>query len=69
MTLMDTSGQQNAAAAFPAAARANRTIFFTRKGRRAKGMTVAAVFDRLGRAIESRVARFQSVMAFADARL
>ena len=70
IALRDRAHKQNASRVFRAAARANRSIFFARSGRRSKGLAVADVYGRLDHMIDSRAARFQNVMAFAaDARL
>lgn len=69
IALYDGRRKQNAARVFKAAAKANRAIFFARKGRRSTGLAVGDVYGRLDAMIDHRVARFQNVMAFADARL
>jgi hypothetical protein len=59
---------QSATAAFPAAARANASIFFERgkKGRR-KGLSVPEVYAKIDRMIDSRIELFRPVKVIAAA--
>jgi hypothetical protein len=70
IALRQRAQRQSASRAFPAAARANRGIFFARHGRRQRGLAVADVYGLLTQQIDARAARFEHVMAFAaDARM
>ncbi|WP_158266662.1 transglycosylase SLT domain-containing protein [Alsobacter soli] len=55
-----------AAREFPAAARANKTIFYARKGRRLRPLSVAQVYDSIDSMIGMRLARYTGVTAFGD---
>ena len=58
-----------AARAFPAAARANRAIFFApaRHGRRS--LSIPEVYDRIDHMIDARLERYQAVRIYAEAGL
>lgn len=66
LALKATKPRENAVQAFPAAARANRAIFYERKGRKAKPSTVAQVYERLDKMMDKRLDRFSTVSAYAD---
>lgn len=68
MELRDTKPKENAATAFPAAARANKGIFYKQKGRRLRGLSVAEVYERLDQMIDKRLGRYVSVTAHAPSR-
>lgn len=57
----------NATKAFPAAARANAGIFFEKKRRGRRGLSVPEVYARIDQMIDSRLSRYQSVVRYADA--
>ena len=61
MTLLDGKSKQIAPRLFPRAARANRPLFFVGKGKKRQGLTVAEVYRRLDRMIDSRVVRYRGV--------
>lgn len=65
MELRNTKPQERASRAFPAAARANKGIFYKRKGRRLHGLTVAEVYERLDEMIDRRLGRYTSVTTYA----
>lgn len=55
--------KQSARRVFPQAARANRTLFFTRKGRKMRDLTVAEVYARIDQMIDKRLDRYGSLGA------
>lgn len=65
LSLKSAKPKENAVQAFPAAARANRAIFYEKAGRKAKPATVAQVYERLDRMMDKRLVRFSSVSAYA----
>jgi hypothetical protein len=70
MSLLDDKPKQSAPRVFPAAARANRALFFTKQGRRTRQLTVAEVYDRLDEMIDRRLERYEDVRTVAaDASL
>lgn len=50
--------KQSAPRAFPQAAKANKTLFFTREGRGSRHLTVAEFYHRLDRMIDVRLDRY-----------
>jgi hypothetical protein len=70
MSLLDDKPKQSAPRVFPAAARANRALFFTKQGRKTRQLTVAEVYDRLDEMIDRRLERYEDVRTVAaDASL
>jgi hypothetical protein len=65
LELVEEEPQKRASRVFPAAARANRALFFRREGRKVKGLTVAEVWERIDRLMEQRVDRYTRVEAVA----
>jgi hypothetical protein len=63
MEIVNGKPKQSAPAAFPQAARANKTLFFTREGRRTRHLTVGEVYTRLDRMIDMRLDRYIGVSA------
>jgi hypothetical protein len=61
MTLLNGKPKQIAPRMFPRAARANKPLFFVGKGKKRQGLTVAEVYRRLDRMIDSRVVRYRGV--------
>lgn len=55
-----------AQAAFRAAAKANRSLFFERDGKKTRSLSVAEVYERLDGMIDRRLDRFQSAASLAD---
>jgi hypothetical protein len=53
--------KQRAAQVFPKAAKSNPGIFFSRDGRRTRGLSVAEVYERIDRMIDSRLDRYEGV--------
>jgi hypothetical protein len=67
--LQDKPGKA-ASKEFPAAAHANRTLFFARTGRHRKSLSVTQVFDKIDAMMAKRVSRYQDIenhaLGFAD---
>jgi hypothetical protein len=61
MKLLDGKPKQSAPRVFPRAAKANKPLFFTRQGKKMKQLSVAEVYDRIDRMIDSRIDRYRSV--------
>lgn len=61
MELMSEKPEHSAPRAFPKAAKANRTIFFARDGRKTRHLTVAEVYGRIDRMIDARIDRYEEV--------
>jgi hypothetical protein len=61
MALVDEKPKQSAPRVFREAAKANRTLFFTRQGKRTKDLTVAQVYDKLDQMIDRRMSRYTEV--------
>ncbi len=66
MELTAENPHQPAQASFRAAARANKSLFFRREGRKTRSLTVAEVYDRLDGMIDKRLDRYQPVTAIAE---
>ncbi|KMO43276.1 lytic transglycosylase [Methylobacterium tarhaniae] len=66
MELTAEKPHQPAQASFRAAARANRSLFFRREGRKTRSLTVAEVYDRLDGMIDQRLDLYQPVAAIAE---
>ncbi len=69
MELLGADPKASAARVFPAAAKANRGIFYAaaaRKVRKAKALSVAEVYERFDRMIDRRIDRYGPVLAFAE---
>jgi hypothetical protein len=62
MELLNDKPKYSARREFPAAARANRAIFFKRHGRRRKDMSVAEVFGKIDGMIHKRVTRYSNLI-------
>lgn len=61
MAIVNGKPKQSAPAAFPQAAKANKTLFFARNGGRTRHLTVGEVYDRLDRMIDARLDRYIGV--------
>lgn len=66
MELTAENPHQPAQASFRAAARANKSLFFRREGRKTRSLTVAEVYDRLDGMIDQRLDLYQPVTAIAE---
>ena len=68
MALLDGKPKQSAPRVFPKAAKANKTLFFAKKGRKTRQLTVAEVYNKIDGMIDKRLDRYQGVMtAVGDA--
>lgn len=65
MSLVEGKPQQSAPRIFPAAAKANRGLFFEKSGRKTRQLTVAEVYDRIDGMIDRRLERYEDVSALA----
>lgn len=65
MSLVEGKPQQSAPRIFPAAAKANRRLFFEKSGRKTRHLTVAEVYDRIDDMIDRRLERYEDVSALA----
>jgi hypothetical protein len=61
MALVDEKPKQSAPRVFREAAKANRTLFFARQGKRMKDLTVAQVYGKLDQMIDHRISRYTEV--------
>jgi hypothetical protein len=62
MELLDGKPKQSAPRVFPKAAKANKTLFFAKKGRKTRQLTVAEVYSKIDGMIDKRLDRYQGVM-------
>jgi hypothetical protein len=67
MSLVDGKPQQSAPKVFPAAARANKSLFFEKNGKKTRQLSVAEVYDKLDRMIDKRLDRYEDVAAMMTA--
>jgi Transglycosylase SLT domain len=69
MSLLDEKPKQSAPRVFPAAARANRALFFAKQGRKLRHLTVAEVYDKIDTMIDQRLDRYEDVKVIASAEV
>jgi len=62
MALLDGKPKQSAPRVFPKAAKANKTLFFVKKGRKTRQLSVAEVYSKIDGMIDKRLDRYQGVM-------
>jgi hypothetical protein len=67
MALLGDKPEHSAQKVFPKAARANKSLFFAREGKKVRQLTVAEVYDRIDRMMDHRVERYEGVTATASA--
>ncbi len=67
MSLVDGKPKQSAPKVFPAAAKANKNLFFAKKGKKTRHLSVAEVYEKLDRMIDKRLDRYEDVTALATA--
>jgi hypothetical protein len=65
MKLLDGKPKQSAPSVFPEAAKANKPLFFARRGKKTKGLSVAEVYAKLDRMIDARIGRYRAVTRLA----
>jgi Transglycosylase SLT domain len=69
LELVGAKPKQSAPKVFPAAARANRTLFFAQERRKkVRQLTVTEVYTKLDRMIDTRIDRYEGVTAFLPTR-
>jgi Transglycosylase SLT domain len=71
MSLLDEKPKQSASRVFPAAAKANKDLFFEKAGRKKRHLSVSEVFDKIDEMIDKRLDRYEgvAVVAYAEASL
>lgn len=67
MEILGDKPKQAAPKVFAAAARANRTLFFAKVGRKTRGLTVAEVYSKIDSMIDKRLGRYERVASLVDA--
>jgi Transglycosylase SLT domain len=66
MKLLDGKPKQSAPRVFPQAAKANKPLFFARKGKKTKDLSVAEVYAKIDRMIDARIGRYRAVTSLAS---
>lgn len=61
IALLDDKPKQSATRVFPAAAKANRSLFFVKAGRKTRQLSVAEVYDKIDEMIDKRLNRYEDV--------
>jgi hypothetical protein len=61
MALVDDKPKQSAPKVFPAAAKANKNLFFAKKGKKTRHLSVAEVYEKLDKMIDKRLDRYEDV--------
>jgi hypothetical protein len=70
MALVDDKPQQSASKVFPAAAKANKALFFAKNGGKTRHLSVAEVYEKIDGMIDERIDRYEDVSSkMADAGL
>ncbi|WP_230532274.1 lytic transglycosylase domain-containing protein [Microvirga roseola] len=69
IALVDDEPKKSAPSTFPSAAKSNKSLFFTKDGKKTRELTVAEVFGKIEGMIDKRLDRYQdvSLRATADA--
>jgi hypothetical protein len=67
ISTVDDKPKQSAPKLFPAAARANKALFFAKAGRKTRQLTVAEVYEKIDDMIDKRLDRYEDVSAVAVA--
>jgi hypothetical protein len=67
MELLDEKPKQSASRIFPAAAKANKALFFETNGRKTRQLSVAEVYGKIDEMIDKRLSRYEDVSALAMA--
>ncbi|MGO4573235.1 transglycosylase SLT domain-containing protein [Microvirga sp. 2TAF3] len=65
ISLMDDKPKQSAPRVFPAAAKANRSLFFVKQGRKTRQLSVAEVYGKIDEMIDKRLNRYEDVSTVA----
>ncbi len=61
IALVDDSPKKGARDAFPAAAKSNKSLFFTKQGKKTRQLSVAEVYDKIDDMIDKRLNRYEAV--------
>jgi hypothetical protein len=61
MALVDDNSTQSASSAFPAAAKANKSLFYAKDGRKTRNLSVAEVYNKLDVMMGERIGRYEGV--------
>jgi hypothetical protein len=61
IALVDDTPQKSAPDAFPAAAKANKSLFFAKKGKKTRQLSVAEVYGKIDSMINKRLDRYSTV--------
>jgi hypothetical protein len=71
IALVDDTPKKSAESVFPKAAKANRSLFYTKEGKKTRQLSVAEVYDKIDAMMDKRIGRYEdvSVRATADASL
>lgn len=67
IALVDDTPKKSAPDAFPAAARSNKSLFFTKDGKKTRQLSVAEVYGKIDGMIDKRLNRYVDVSARATA--
>ncbi|WP_201835586.1 transglycosylase SLT domain-containing protein [Microvirga zambiensis] len=67
IALVDDTPKKSARDAFPAAAKSNKSLFFTKDGKKTRQLSVAEVYDKIDDMIDKRLNRYEAVSARATA--
>ncbi len=61
IALVDDKPKKSAGSAFPAAARSNKSLFFTKSGKKTRELTVSEVYGKIDAMIDKRLDRYEGV--------
>lgn len=61
IALVDDTPKKSARDAFPAAAKSNKSLFFTKQGKKTRQLSVAEVYDKIDDMIDKRLNRYEAV--------
>ncbi len=62
MRLVDQKPKQSASSVFPAAAKANKALFFVKAGRKTRQLSVGEVYEKIDAMIDTRLDRYEGVV-------
>jgi hypothetical protein len=61
MALVDDGSSQSASKTFPAAAKANKSLFYAKDGKKTRNLSVAEVYSKIDGMIDARIGRYEGV--------
>ena len=61
MALVNNNATQSASKAFPAAAKANKSLFYAKDGKKTRNLSVAEVYNKIDGMIDARIGRYEGV--------